>query len=49
VIIPLPQKSSPQRVCRGFTIIGNVFTTGDRYLFLGRGGQPNKYEFEYEN
>jgi outer membrane protein insertion porin family len=48
VIIPLPQKFQSSARLSWFYDIGNVFSTGDRYLFLGRGGQPTKYEFEYD-
>jgi outer membrane protein insertion porin family len=48
VIIPLPQKFQSSARLSWFYDIGNIFSTGDRYLFLGRGGQPVKYEFEYD-
>jgi outer membrane protein insertion porin family len=48
VIIPLPQKFQSSARLSWFYDIGNIFSTGDRYLFLGRGGQPTKYEFEYD-
>ncbi len=28
--------------------MGNVFSTGNRYTFLGPAGQPVKYDFEYD-
>ena len=48
VLIPLPQKFQTSARLSWFYDIGNVFSTGDRYLFLGRSGQPVKYEFEYD-
>ena len=48
VIIPLPQKFQSSARLSWFYDIGNVFSTGDRYLFLGRAGQPVEYEFEYD-
>jgi outer membrane protein insertion porin family len=48
VIIPLPQKFQSSARLSWFYDIGNIFSTGDRYLFLGRSGQPVKYEFEYD-
>ena len=48
VIIPLPQKFQSSARLSWFYDIGNIFSTGDRYLFLGRAGRPVKYEFEYD-
>ena len=48
VIIPLPQKFQSSARLSWFYDIGNIFSTGNRYLFLGRAGQPVKYEFEYD-
>jgi outer membrane protein insertion porin family len=48
VIIPLPQKFQTSARLSWFYDMGNIFSTGDRYLFLGRAGQPVKYEFEYD-
>ncbi len=48
VIIPLPQKFQTSARLSWFYDMGNIFSTGDRYLFLGRAGQPVEYEFEYD-
>jgi len=48
VIIPLPQKFQSSARLSLFYDIGNIFSTGDRYLFLGRARQPVEYEFEYD-
>ncbi len=48
VLIPLPQKFQTSARLSWFYDMGNVFSTGDRYLFLGRLGQPIKYDFEYD-
>ena len=48
VLIPLPQKFQTSARLSWFYDMGNVFSTGDRYLFLGRSGLPVEYEFEYD-
>jgi outer membrane protein insertion porin family len=48
VLIPLPQKFQTSARLSWFYDMGNIFSTGDRYLFLGRSGLPVKYEFEYD-
>ncbi len=48
ILIPLPQKFQTSARLSWFYDMGNVFSTGDRYLFLGRLGQPIKYDFEYD-
>ncbi|HET9865056.1 MAG TPA: outer membrane protein assembly factor BamA [Steroidobacteraceae bacterium] len=48
VLIPLPQKFQTSARLSWFYDIGNVFSTGNRYNFRGRIGQPVSYEFEYD-
>jgi outer membrane protein insertion porin family len=48
VIIPLPQKFQSSARLSWFYDIGNIFSTGNRYSFFGRSGQPIEYEFEYD-
>jgi outer membrane protein insertion porin family len=48
VLIPLPQKFETSARLSMFYDIGNVFSTGNRYTFLGRSGQPVEYGFEYD-
>jgi len=48
VIIPLPQKFQSSARLSWFYDLGNVFSTGDRYSFIGPGGMPVKYDFEYD-
>jgi outer membrane protein insertion porin family len=48
VLIPLPRKFETSARLSWFYDIGNIFSTGNRYLFLGRSGQPVEYEFEYD-
>jgi len=48
LIIPLPQKFATSARLSWFYDIGNVFSTGNRYTFLGRSGQPVEYDFEYD-
>jgi outer membrane protein insertion porin family len=48
LIIPLPQKFQTSARLSWFYDIGNVFSTGNRYTFLGRSGQPVEYDFEYD-
>ncbi|HET7811874.1 MAG TPA: outer membrane protein assembly factor BamA [Steroidobacteraceae bacterium] len=48
VIIPLPQKFQSSARLSWFYDIGNVFSTGNRYLFLGPTGRPVKYDFKYD-
>jgi outer membrane protein insertion porin family len=48
VLIPLPQKFETSARLSLFYDMGNVFSTADRYTFLGRSGQPVEYGFEYD-
>ena len=48
VIIPLPQKFQSSARLSWFYDLGNVFSTGDRYSFIGPAGMPVKYDFEYD-
>ena len=48
VLIPLPQKFETSARLSWFYDIGNIFSTGNRYEFLGRSGQPVEYDFEYD-
>jgi outer membrane protein insertion porin family len=48
VLIPLPQKFQSSARLSWFYDMGNIFSTGDRYVFLGRIGQPVEYDFEYD-
>ncbi len=48
VLIPLPQKFQTSARLSWFYDIGNIFSTGDRYEFRGRMGQPVEYDFEYD-
>jgi outer membrane protein insertion porin family len=48
VLIPLPQKFETSARLSLFYDIGNIFSTGNRYTFLGRSGQPVEYGFEYD-
>jgi outer membrane protein insertion porin family len=48
VLIPLPQKFETSARLSWFYDIGNIFSTADRYSFLGRSGQPIEYDFEYD-
>jgi len=47
VLIPLPQKFETSARLSWFYDIGNIFSTGNRYSFFGRIGQPVEYDFEY--
>ena len=44
----MPQKFQSSARLSWFYDIGNVFSTGDRYMFRGRSGQPVEYGFEYD-
>jgi outer membrane protein insertion porin family len=48
VLIPLPQKFETSARLSWFYDVGNVFSTGNRYAFRGRSGQPVEYGFEYD-
>jgi outer membrane protein insertion porin family len=48
VLIPLPQKFETSARLSWFYDVGNIFSTGDRYSFVGRAGQPIEYNFEYD-
>ncbi len=48
VLIPLPQKFETSARLSWFYDIGNIFSTGNRYDFRGRMGQPVEYDFEYD-
>jgi outer membrane protein insertion porin family len=48
VLIPLPQKFETSARLSWFYDIGNIFSTGNRYEFRGRAGQPVEYDFEYD-
>ena len=48
VLIPLPQKFQTSARLSWFYDMGNVFSTGNRYLFLGPSGNPVRYDFEYD-
>ena len=48
VLIPLPQKFQTSARLSWFYDIGNVFSTGNRYNFIGPAGLPVKYDFEYD-
>lgn len=48
ILIPLPQKFETSARLSWFYDMGNVFSTGNRYSFLGRSGQPVEYGFEYD-
>jgi outer membrane protein insertion porin family len=48
VLIPLPQKFETSARLSWFYDMGNIFSTGDRYGFLGRSFQPVEYKFEYD-
>ena len=48
VIIPLPQKFQTSARLSWFYDMGNIFSTGNRYLFLGPSGRPVEYDFEYD-
>jgi outer membrane protein insertion porin family len=48
LLIPLPQKFETSARLSWFYDVGNIFSTGDRYSFLGRSLQPVEYEFEYD-
>ncbi|HUQ09583.1 MAG TPA: outer membrane protein assembly factor BamA [Steroidobacteraceae bacterium] len=48
VLIPLPQKFETSARLSWFYDMGNVFSTGNRYNFVGRSGQPVEYGFEYD-
>jgi outer membrane protein insertion porin family len=47
LLIPLPQKFETSARLSWFYDIGNIFSTGNRYTFFGRSGQPVEYDFEY--
>jgi outer membrane protein insertion porin family len=48
LLIPLPQKFQTSARLSMFYDVGNIFSTGNRYRFFGRSGQPIEYEFEYD-
>jgi outer membrane protein insertion porin family len=48
LLIPLPQKFETSARLSWFYDMGNVFSTGNRYSFLGPSGQPVEYDFEYD-
>ncbi|MBC8028115.1 MAG: outer membrane protein assembly factor BamA, partial [Steroidobacteraceae bacterium] len=48
VLIPLPQKFETSARLSLFYDVGNIFSTANRYTFVGRGGQPTEYDFEYD-
>jgi outer membrane protein insertion porin family len=48
LLIPLPQKFQTSARLSLFYDMGNVFSTGDRYSFLGPTRQPTDYGFEYD-
>jgi outer membrane protein insertion porin family len=48
LLIPLPQKFQTSARLSMFYDVGNIFSTGNRYAFYGRSGQPVEYEFEYD-
>jgi outer membrane protein insertion porin family len=48
VLIPLPQKFQTSARLSWFYDMGNVFSTGNRYTFLGPTRQPVSYDFEYD-
>jgi outer membrane protein insertion porin family len=48
VLIPLPQKFETSARLSLFYDMGNVFSTGNRYRFLGPTRQPVEYGFEYD-
>jgi outer membrane protein insertion porin family len=48
LLIPLPQKFETSARLSWFYDLGNVFSTGNRYSFLGRSGQPVEYDFGYD-
>ncbi len=48
VLIPLPQKFETSARLSWFYDLGNIFSTANRYQFVGRGGQPIEYGFEYD-
>jgi outer membrane protein insertion porin family len=48
LLIPLPQKFETSARLSWFYDMGNIFSTGNRYNFVGRGGQPVEYGFGYD-
>jgi outer membrane protein insertion porin family len=48
ILIPLPQKFETSARLSWFYDVGNIFSTGNRYTFLGRNGQPVDYTFKYD-
>jgi outer membrane protein insertion porin family len=48
VLIPLPQKFETSARLSLFYDVGNIFSTGNRYSFIGRSQQPIEYNFEYD-
>ncbi|MEO8062724.1 MAG: outer membrane protein assembly factor BamA [Pseudomonadota bacterium] len=48
LLIPLPQKFQTSARLSWFYDIGNIFSTGNRYQFLGRSFQPVEYDFKYD-
>jgi outer membrane protein insertion porin family len=51
VIIPLPQKFQSSARLSLFYDLGNIFSTGNRYIFLGPSGvfgPPVDYSFSYD-
>jgi outer membrane protein insertion porin family len=48
LLIPLPQKFETSARLSWFYDMGNVFQTGNRYVFLGRSFEPVDYNFEYD-
>jgi outer membrane protein insertion porin family len=48
VLIPLPQKFETSARLSWFYDVGNIFSTGHRYNFLGPSGNPVDYPFQYD-
>jgi outer membrane protein insertion porin family len=48
VLIPLPQKFETSARLSWFYDVGNIFSTGNRYQFFGRNGEPVEYDFKYD-
>ena len=48
IIMPMPEKFRNSARFSAFFDIGNVFSTGNRFDFRGRSGQPVEYDFEYD-
>ncbi len=48
VLIPLPRKFETSARLSWFYDVGNIFSTGDRYRYFGRSGEPVEYGFKYD-